>query len=140
MKKLTVFILIFILLFTISCNKKEIQNPFEDVHFGDNTLSKLNGEDWNQFNVAQKYGYIEGFLTAYYSIYERFLAEYVHNSDGADIPNEFVDKTNEWFFSYLSVDEIGGTVDYIYQNSETLIIPIYQVIMMVMGKDYWNQY
>jgi len=57
---------------------------------------------------------------------------------GTDISSEQTKQISNKFYIPMTVGQIGERLDQVYSSYDNRDISIYDVIMVVVGKDYWN--
>lgn len=92
------------------------------------------GHDWVSWNLQQRVAYIQGFLSAYTSIWERFAFEM-----GSDLTPEMNREFESWFLFEESVGYLIDHISLFYSYRENLHHRIYRVLLFVGNKDYWNE-
>ena len=95
-------------------------------------IEDTNGFDWITWNVDQKTGYIYGFLSAFSSMREMVLYE---NPEPTKEELEYISNT---FYVPMTVGEIYTKIDNYYSSYDCRKFPLYDVFLVVTGKDYWN--
>ena len=101
--------------------------------WAESTVEELNGFDWVTWSFEKRVGYIQGFMSAYSTVMEMIIYE-----NGENMTEEGVQELTNRFHIPLSVGQIGERLDQVYSSYDNRNIPIYDAIMIVIGKDYWN--
>lgn len=96
-------------------------------------VEDINGFDWWVFSEDAKVGYVQGFYSAYSSVWERFYSEL-----GETATPEDEKRLEELFYIPLSVGEMIDRVDSFYSDYDNRDLLLYMVLMYISGKDYWN--
>lgn len=97
------------------------------------TVEETNGFDWVTWSFDKKVGYIEGFMAAYSTVMEMIIYE-----SGTGVSDEQLKQISNKFYIPLNVGQVGERIDSVYSDYSNREIPLYDVIMIVIGKDYWN--
>lgn len=117
MKK--ILILVMILMFTVSLSAQTVEN--------------LTGFDWRTWTLDGKVGYVRGFMSAYSTVMEMIIYE-----TGPDISKEKLQEVENRFYIPLTLGQVIERLDNIYESYDNRSIPLYDVFMVIIGKDYWN--
>ena len=103
------------------------------INLSADTVEETNGFDWVTWSFDKKVGYVEGFMAAYSTVMEMIIYE-----SGENITEEQAQQMNNKFYIPMSVGQIGERIDQVYSDYSNREIPLYDVFMIVIGKDYWN--
>lgn len=93
--------------------------------FAQNTLIKVNGNDWLSFDENIKETFVAGFVTGYGSLYMLFSA--------TSTPEEISNLATLLLFDDTTM-EIVKKLDKFYSNIKNLKYPIWMVIMSTQSK------
>jgi hypothetical protein len=102
--------------------------------FSQQKVENLNGFNWVTWTQEQKVGYVQGFMSAYSTVMEMMIYEM-----GDQVSEEKIQEINNRFHIPISVGQIGAKMDRIYSSYDNRKYPIYDVFLIVVGKDYWNE-
>jgi hypothetical protein len=97
-------------------------------------VEDMDGHDWHLWSGEHKIGYIQGFYSAYSSIWERFRHEL-----GSSMTSEDEDRMEEMFFIRVTVGDMIDRLDEFYSSYKNRNYTIYSTLMWIAGKDYWSE-
>ena len=97
-------------------------------------VENMNGEEWVSWSRDQRVAYVQGFMSAYSSVWGRMLVSFGQQAD-----SETRDMLMDWFYFPMSVGDVVRYVNDYYSYSDNLRFKITEVIMLAGGKDYWNK-
>lgn len=101
--------------------------------FSQQKVEEMNGFNWVTWTQEQKLGYIQGFMSAYSTVMEMMIYEMGDQTD-----EKTIQEINNRFHIPMNVGQIGTKIDRIYSSYDNRKYPIYDVFLIVVGKDYWN--
>lgn len=91
------------------------------------TLFEQDGHDWRSWDESMKVMYLDGWFSAYGSLYERSyymqgeITKRVENLLGLD----------------FTIGEVMARLNYVYSDPENRNVIIMDAILIVTGKAYW---
>lgn len=97
-------------------------------------VEDMDGHDWRLWSEDHKIGYVQGFYSAYSSIWERFQWEL-----GSSMNEDDTKRMEEMFFISLSIGDMINRLDAYYHTYKNRDYTIYSVLMWIAGKDYWSE-
>jgi hypothetical protein len=99
------------------------------------TVDEYNGFNWVTWKFEQKIGYIVGFMNAYTSV----MRMYVYNNRNRKLTDQEIQDMNNMFYLPLTIADIGEQIDKVYSTYSNRKYLIWEVLLQICGKDWWNQ-
>lgn len=96
-------------------------------------IEDINGHDWRLWSTEQRAGYVQGFYSAYSSVWER-----MYLTMGESATEEDIERMEEWFYIPLNVGKMVERINTFYSDYDNRSEVLYMVLMYAAGKDYWN--
>lgn len=101
--------------------------------FAQDTVEDIDGHDWRLWSMEQKLGYVQGFYSAYSSVWQRMYLSF-----GESVTEEDEARLEEWFYIPLGTGDMIDRIDAFYDDYDNRNELLYMVLMYAGGKDYWN--
>lgn len=96
-------------------------------------VEDMDGHDWRQWSYDHKVGYVQGFYSAYSSVWEWILVDLGDSTTEDDRQN-----LERMFFINVSIGDMIDRIDEFYNTYKNREYTIYSTLMWIAGKDYWN--
>lgn len=97
------------------------------------TVEEIDGHNWRLWDTGQRITYVQGFYSAYSSIWIRMMVSFDGDQDEID-----AELLEEYFYISLNVGTMVDRINEYYANYDNRDDYLYMVLMYMAGKDYWN--
>lgn len=92
-------------------------------------IMEQDGWDWVSWDEGMKIFYLNGWFSAYGSLYERSYY----------MQGEFTEEASDLLMINGKIGEVLSLLDAVYSDPEHRDVPLTDAVLIVTGKDYWNE-